>query len=91
VVNFTPWPLYLRGRSPSSGTHWIGGSVDPRTGLDHTEKWKFLTIPGVELRPFGRPARIQSLYRLRYPGSLKNMVHLYISTNSTDKLFSLCV
>jgi hypothetical protein len=26
-------------------------------------------IPGLELRPLGRPARSQSLYRLRYPGS----------------------
>jgi hypothetical protein len=24
VVNFTPWPLYPRGKSP--GTHWIGGT-----------------------------------------------------------------
>jgi hypothetical protein len=33
------------------------------------EKWKFLPPPGLELRPLGRPARSQSLYRLRYPGS----------------------
>jgi hypothetical protein len=30
-----------------------------------------LTLPGLELRPLGRPARSQSLYRLRYPGSYK--------------------
>jgi hypothetical protein len=30
---------------------------------------KFLTLQGLELRPLGRPARSQSLYRLRYPGS----------------------
>jgi hypothetical protein len=36
------------------------------------EKRKFLTIPGLELRPLGRPARSQSLYRLRYPGSYFN-------------------
>jgi hypothetical protein len=30
--------------------------VDPRAGLDDTEKWKFLTLPGLELRPLGRPA-----------------------------------
>jgi hypothetical protein len=29
-----------------------------------------LTLPGLELRPLGRPARSQSLYRLRHPGSL---------------------
>jgi hypothetical protein len=28
-----------------------------------------LTLPGLELRPLGRPARSQTLYRLRYPGS----------------------
>jgi hypothetical protein len=35
------------------GTHWIGGWVDPRAGLDDVEK----TLPGLELRPLGRPAR----------------------------------
>jgi hypothetical protein len=49
-------------RDPS--THWIGGWVDPRAGLDDVEKRKFLTLPGLELRPLGRPARSQSLYRL---------------------------
>jgi hypothetical protein len=28
-----------------------------------------LTLPGLEPRPLSRPARSQSLYRLRYPGS----------------------
>jgi hypothetical protein len=51
------------------GTHCIGGRVDPRAGLDDMEEWKFLTLPGLKLRPHGRPARSQSLYRLRYPGS----------------------
>jgi hypothetical protein len=53
------------------GTHGIGGWVDPRAGLDDTEKWKFLTPPGLELRPLSRPARSQSLYRLRYPASIE--------------------
>jgi hypothetical protein len=47
------------------GTHWIGGWVDPRVGLDDVEKRKFFTLPGLELRPVSRPARSQSLYRLR--------------------------
>jgi hypothetical protein len=51
------------------GTHWIGGWVGPRTYLDDVEKRKFLTLSGLELRPLGRPARSQSLYRLRYRGS----------------------
>jgi hypothetical protein len=50
------------------GTHWIGGWVSPRAGLDDVEKRKFLTLPGFELQPLGCPARSQSLYRLSYPG-----------------------
>jgi hypothetical protein len=50
-------------------THWIGGWVDPRTGLDDVEKRKFVTLPGLELRPLGRPTRSQPLYRIRYSGS----------------------
>jgi hypothetical protein len=46
------------------GTHWIGGWVDPRAGLDDLEKRKFLTIPVLELRPLDRRVRSQSLYRL---------------------------
>jgi hypothetical protein len=66
-TNFKPRPLYPRKRAP--GTHSIGGWVDPRAGLDEMEMWKFLTLPGLEPRPLSRPARSQSLYRLRYPGS----------------------
>jgi hypothetical protein len=44
--------------------------VDPRTGLDDVEKRKFSTLPGLELRLLGRPARSQSVHRLRYPGAL---------------------
>jgi hypothetical protein len=40
--------------------------VEPRAGLDDVEKRKFLTLLGLELRPLGRPARSQSLYRLHY-------------------------
>jgi hypothetical protein len=59
-----------RERAPS--THWIGGCVDPRPGLDDVEKRKFLTLSRLELRNLGRPARNQSLYRLSYPGSSVN-------------------
>jgi hypothetical protein len=38
--------------------------VDPRAGLGDLEKRKFFTLPGLELRPLGRPARSQSLYQL---------------------------
>jgi hypothetical protein len=33
------------------GTHWIGGWVGPRIDLDDVEKRKFLTLPGLKLRP----------------------------------------
>jgi hypothetical protein len=50
----------------------LRGWVDPRAtaGLDVVDKWKFLTLPGLEFQPLGRPARSQSLYRLSYPGSI---------------------
>jgi hypothetical protein len=53
------------GRTPGEiapGTHWIGGWVSPRAGLDDVKK-------RLELQALGRPARSQSLYRLRYSGS----------------------
>jgi hypothetical protein len=50
------------------GIHWIGGWVDPRTGGDDVENREFSTLPLLEIRPLGRPARSRSLYRLRYPG-----------------------
>jgi hypothetical protein len=65
VVTFTPRPLY------TPGTHWIEGWVGPRAGLDDMEKRKFLTLPRLEIRPLGLSARNQSVYRLRYPGSVQ--------------------
>jgi hypothetical protein len=41
--------------------------VDSRAGLDDMEKKIFSELPG--LKPLGRPACSQSLYRLRYPCS----------------------
>jgi hypothetical protein len=43
------------------GTHWIGSWEDPMAGLEEVKKRKFLTLPGLELRPFVRPAPNQSL------------------------------
>jgi hypothetical protein len=36
MVSFTPRPLYPRESVPD--THWIGGWVGPRAGLDDVEK-----------------------------------------------------
>jgi hypothetical protein len=57
------------GKAPPPLYNWIGGWVDPRASLDDLEKRKFFTLPGLEVQPLSRPARSQSLYRLRYPGS----------------------
>jgi hypothetical protein len=56
-----------------------------RAGLDDLQERKFLILQGLELRPLGRPARSQSLYRLRYPGSsVKPDIVLKISATYRD-------
>jgi hypothetical protein len=62
------WSVSRPGRF-TPGTHWIGGWVGLRFGLDYMEKRKLLSPSELGLRNLGRPARSQSLYRLRYPGS----------------------
>jgi hypothetical protein len=54
-------------REGTPGTHWIGGCVDPRAGLDTVEKRK-TSWPCQESNS-GREAHSLSLYRLSYPGS----------------------
>jgi hypothetical protein len=56
--------------------------VNPRAGLNDTEKIKFLTLPGLELRPIGRSARSQSLYRLPI---VKNKYRIVTVTSTRDK------
>jgi hypothetical protein len=75
------------------GTLWIGGWVDPRTGLDDGEKRQFLSLSGLELRPLDRPARSQSLYQLRYPGSVLfiiDCVILYFISNIACLFLFFC-
>jgi hypothetical protein len=62
--------------------------VGPRAGLDDVEKRKFLTLPGLELRPLGCPARSQSLYRLRYPGKSQNYFKYLPKHSLKSKQFS---
>jgi hypothetical protein len=69
-------------------THWIGGWVGPRAGLDDMEKRKFLTLPQLKLQPLGRPARSQSLYRLHYPGSLYILTYCVNSDRDFLKLLT---
>jgi hypothetical protein len=42
-------------------TLWMGGWVGPSFARDDVEKWKFFTLPRLELRPLDRPACNQSL------------------------------
>jgi hypothetical protein len=81
-------PAALPPGERARGIHWIGGWVDPRAGLDDAENRKFFTLPGLELPTLGRPARSQSLYRLRYPGS--QCLNIFnFSLNYTSK-YSVC-
>jgi hypothetical protein len=50
----------------AAGNLWTGGWLGPRFSLDDVERRKILPLLGLELRLLGRPARRQSLYRLRY-------------------------
>jgi hypothetical protein len=69
-------PSYFTPGERSPGSHCIGGWVDPRAALDDVDKRKFLTLPGLELWHFDRPACCQPLYRLSYLGSCGNIVDL---------------
>jgi hypothetical protein len=48
VASFTPQPLYPQRKTPD--THWIGGSVDLRAGLDMLSKRKIPSL-GRESNP----------------------------------------
>jgi hypothetical protein len=56
-----PAALYPREMTP--GTHWTGGWVGPRAGLDTEVGGKpLLPLPGIEPRSPRRPVRSQALY-----------------------------
>jgi hypothetical protein len=57
-------PAALSPGEIAAGTHWLGGWVSPRAGLDAVEKGKILTLPGFEPGPSS-----PSLYRVSYPDS----------------------
>jgi hypothetical protein len=63
--------------------------VGPRTGLNDVEKKKFLTLPGLELRPLGRQARSQSLYRQSYPSSLPVLCLFYDAVGIYTKIHGM--
>jgi hypothetical protein len=88
VVSFTPRPLYLLGKNPQYPLgRKLGGS---QSWSGRSGERKFLTLTGLEIRPFGRPARSQSLYRLRYPGSLYVIVYIVkVSTFAFTKILGV--
>jgi hypothetical protein len=56
-----PSALYPGVRT--AGTHWTGGCVGPRAGLDTEVKGNILLpLPRIEPRSPGRPVRNQTLY-----------------------------
>jgi hypothetical protein len=65
------WSASHPGRFTSEerapGTHWIRGWVGPRAGLDDVKKRKFLTLPGLELRPLCRYTDYATPARLCWP------------------------
>jgi hypothetical protein len=82
------WSASRPGRfTPYS--HSIRGWVDPRVGLEDMKTSKFLTLPGLELRPLGRPARCQSLYPLSYPGFYEDKTVKYLYSSSASETTGL--
>jgi hypothetical protein len=55
VISLTPWPLYPRGMIPRYSLDRRLGGPQGRSGR-RGEK-KSLTLPGLEIRPLGFPAR----------------------------------
>jgi hypothetical protein len=80
VVNATPRQLYPRDRP---GTRCIGGWAGPRAGLDECGKSHTIGI-----RSPDRPARSESLYRLRYPGPVFQTAQQNFGTKRFRPLFS---
>jgi hypothetical protein len=68
VVSFTLQPLYPQGKSPPYPLDRRLGGLQSRSGHGVEEK-NSQPPPGIEPRSSDRPARNQSLYRLRYRGS----------------------
>jgi hypothetical protein len=67
VVSFTTRSFYLRERPPPPNTHWIGGWVGPRAGLDAMVKSKIPSPCRDSTPPLSIPQ--SSAIPLSYPGS----------------------
>jgi hypothetical protein len=70
ALAWSEWSASRPGRAlaPGKSTHGTGGWVGPRAGLDTGARGKILSsLPGIEPRSPGRPARNQTLYWLSCP------------------------
>ena len=83
VVNTTPRPLYPRERDPG-----IGGWVGPRAGLDECG---IAPPPPTGIRSPDRPARSESLYRLRNPGLDMSPEYVYEFRVTKDQLIGYSI
>jgi hypothetical protein len=63
------------------GTHFIGGWVDPRAGLDDMVKWKFFDPNGT--RNFPPPLVVQPLASLYTDWAIPARYHINISSAAT--------
>jgi hypothetical protein len=89
VVNFTPRPLYPSAKSPRYPLDRRLGGPQRRSGHDFEEK-NSQPPPGIEPRSSDYPAHTQSLYRLNYSITNKNLyTHCYTSYTKHSK--SKCV
>jgi hypothetical protein len=63
--------------------------LDLRAGLDDLEKRKFLTLPGLELRPLGRPAVASRYTDYAIPAPIRVRT-VYIMCKITNELTARC-
>jgi hypothetical protein len=62
--------------------------MDTRPGLDDVEKRKFLNLPGLELRPLGRPASRYTDCAIPAPYCTWNELKLVVNKNQ-EKIYFL--
>jgi hypothetical protein len=83
------WSVSLSGRftpgERAPGTHWIGGWVDLRDCMDDVEKGKFLTLPGLELRP-----SVVQPVASRYPTALSRLMLILKKSKTLQIFVMLC-
>jgi hypothetical protein len=70
------------------GTHWKGGWLGPRAGLDDLEKRKSLTLLGFELDPSCRPSRTSRCTDCTIPAL--NIAKMQTITNTKVGVRQMC-